>query len=100
MIKGYSPAALAETGVSGGRTNIYKLINAGLLRARKNGKRTVILDEDVRACVAQLPQIAPKLPQADATSAKPDANTAEPVGPSGLPPRATHSPTHPKRRRR
>ncbi len=88
MMKGYSPGELAATGVLGGRTKIYGLINAGLLRARKHGKRTIILDEDVRACVERFPLISPK---ADAPPAKSEVNTPERSGPSVAPLRATHS---------
>jgi excisionase family DNA binding protein len=43
----------AETGI--GRTKLYAEIAAGRLRARKVGKRTVILAEDGRAYLASLP---------------------------------------------
>jgi excisionase family DNA binding protein len=49
--------SIAETcRVSGiGRTNIYGLIKAGALRARKHGKRTLVLHDDLRAFLEGLP---------------------------------------------
>jgi hypothetical protein len=41
-----------------GRTKLYAEIAAGRLRARKAGKRTVILAEDGRAYLASLPELA------------------------------------------
>jgi excisionase family DNA binding protein len=38
-----------------GRTSIYEAIRAGDLKARKLGRRTIILDEDLRAWLAALP---------------------------------------------
>jgi excisionase family DNA binding protein len=40
---------------SSGRTTVYEEINAGRLKARKVGRRTLILDEDLRAWLASLP---------------------------------------------
>jgi hypothetical protein len=40
-----------------GRTTLYAEIAAGRLKARKVGKRTVILDEDGRAFLASLPEL-------------------------------------------
>lgn len=37
--------ACAITGI--GRTNLYKAINSGVLTARKYGKRTIILRDDL-----------------------------------------------------
>jgi hypothetical protein len=42
-----------------GRSSIYNQIAAGRLRARKIGRRTVILDEDWRAFLASTPVMAP-----------------------------------------
>ena len=41
-----------------GRTRLYDAIAAGQLRARKFGKRTVILVDDGRAFLMNLPQLA------------------------------------------
>lgn len=40
-----------------GRTALYAEINAGRLRARKAGRRTIVLADDLRAWLASLPQI-------------------------------------------
>ena len=40
-----------------GRTRVYTAIKAGQLRARKYGKRTVILDQDGRAFLGALPDL-------------------------------------------
>jgi len=40
-----------------GRTTVYAEIAAGRLKARKVGKRTLILDEDGRAFLASLPEL-------------------------------------------
>ena len=42
------------TGLS--RTSIYEDIRAGLLTARKRGRRTIILDVDLRTYLATLPE--------------------------------------------
>lgn len=44
--------ACAITGI--GRTNLYKAINSGVLKARKYGKRTIILRGDLDAFLASL----------------------------------------------
>ena len=38
-----------------GRTTIYAAIKSGTLKARKIGRRTIILDEDLRGWLASLP---------------------------------------------
>ena len=50
--------SIAEvSGVSGlGRTKIYEAIAAGNLKARKCGKRTLILPGDLREFLTNLPQ--------------------------------------------
>lgn len=40
-----------------GRTGVYEEIKAGRLKARKAGRRTVVLDSDLREWLASLPQI-------------------------------------------
>jgi excisionase family DNA binding protein len=42
------------------RDKIYGAINAGKLRARKNGRRTLILARDLEAYLNDLPVLAPK----------------------------------------
>jgi hypothetical protein len=44
----------------GSRTFLYQQINSGRLRARKLGRRTVVLAEDRAAFEASLPEIPPK----------------------------------------
>lgn len=48
----------AATGI--GRTKIYQAINAGALKARKFGKRTIILQEDVSSFLKSLEAYAGK----------------------------------------
>ena len=42
-----------------GRTKIFEAIKAGKLRARKEGRRTVILKEDLAAFLRALPEREP-----------------------------------------
>jgi excisionase family DNA binding protein len=41
-----------------GRTKIYQAISSGELKARKYGKRTIILRRDLEAFLAALPVVA------------------------------------------
>lgn len=41
-----------------GRTKIYEAIKDGSLTARKHGKRTIILRDDLRAFLTALPAVA------------------------------------------
>jgi len=51
---GYTIAeAVKATGI--GRTTIYADLKAGRLAARKRGKRTIILAEDLKSYLASLP---------------------------------------------
>ncbi|MEQ1768503.1 MAG: DNA-binding protein [Devosia sp.] len=50
---------LIENGVAS-RRKLYEAINSGALKARKNGKRTVILDGDLRAWLDNLPVYEPR----------------------------------------
>jgi hypothetical protein len=62
-----------------GRSSIYNQIAAGRLRARKIGRRTVILDEDWRAFLESTPVIAP------AKRADEPSDTIAPLRPRGRP---------------
>ena len=50
----YTIAEAVETG-AGSRTKIYEAINAGTLKAKKRGKRTVILAADLAQYFESLP---------------------------------------------
>jgi excisionase family DNA binding protein len=45
-----------------GRSSIYELLKSGALRARKHGKRTIILESDLRRWLKRLPELS--LPRA------------------------------------
>lgn len=42
---------------STGRTAVYEAIKARKLKARKNGRRTIIVDTDLRAWLSSLPEM-------------------------------------------
>ena len=50
--------ACSRSGI--GRTALYELINTGQLPARKRGRRTLILDEDLVRYVQSLPPLIVK----------------------------------------
>ena len=54
--------SIAETCAAGrtGRTSVYKAIASGELVARKRGRRTVILHDDLLRWLTSLPTVTPK----------------------------------------
>lgn len=52
----YSISAAAEK-ANIGRDGLYRAIRDGRLRARKFGRRTVVLDSDLQAFLNDLPQL-------------------------------------------
>lgn len=48
-----------------GRTAIYEAIKTGSLKARKCGRRTIILDQDLRQWLAAMPAINGNLAEGD-----------------------------------
>ena len=48
-----------------GRTALYEAIHTGALRAVKRGRRTLILDDDLRRWVQSLPPVAVKTVKSD-----------------------------------
>jgi len=55
--------ACARSGI--GRTSIYQLIKTGQLPARKRGRTTLILSEDLQRCLRSLPKVKTKSKQGD-----------------------------------
>jgi excisionase family DNA binding protein len=51
------PEVCAYTGL--GRDSVYAAIRTGKLIARKYGRRTVVLDDDMRAFLEALPRLGP-----------------------------------------
>jgi len=52
-----------------GRGTLYSAINSGALRARKRGKRTFIMADDLRAWMTGLPVFSPETAHAPRTRA-------------------------------
>ena len=50
-------AAVAASGLS--RSRIYELIARGILEARKDGRKTLILAASLNACIVALPAVKP-----------------------------------------
>ena len=46
-----------------GRSKLYVLIRQGKLRAKKLGRATIVLDEDWRECLKNLPELKLKDPK-------------------------------------
>jgi excisionase family DNA binding protein len=64
----YSVAEACEVGNTG-RTALYEAIRTGELRAVKRGRRTLILADDLRAWLENLPAVEPnrRVPQGPVT---------------------------------
>jgi hypothetical protein len=60
--RGYSIDEVAALGVLGKRGTIYRLIAAGALKARKVGKRTIIMSEDITTAVDKLQRMGAAKP--------------------------------------
>jgi excisionase family DNA binding protein len=54
--RAYSIKSAAEV-IGAGRDGVYEAIRSGRLRARKFGRRTLILDEDLTAFLRSLPDL-------------------------------------------
>lgn len=90
----YSIGELAASGPVG-RSTIYNAIAAARLRARKIGRRTIVLDEDWRAFLTDAPIVArpnPPVPLDDAGSPtrRPSGTSqmlsaAPPIAPAAMP---------------
>jgi excisionase family DNA binding protein len=52
-----------------GRTTLYQAIRSGALRAVKRGRRTLILDDDLRRWVQSLPSVTAKATKPNAGKA-------------------------------
>jgi hypothetical protein len=63
-LEAYSIAQAAKAG-AGSRSSLYEAINLGLLRARKRGRSTIILAEDLRDYLRSLPVLDPRAPSRD-----------------------------------
>lgn len=59
----HSPSDAARV-VGCGRSAIYRAMSSGSLKARKLGRRTMILDEDLRTWLSALPVRSPASPTA------------------------------------
>ncbi len=55
----YTIEETVEAG-AGSRTKVYEAINAGTLKARKRGKRTIILHDDLQRFLESLPEYRPQ----------------------------------------
>lgn len=51
------PEAVRVSGI--GRTSLYAAIGSGALKARKYGRRTIIMADDLKAFVSALPNMRP-----------------------------------------
>ena len=51
-----------------GRTSLYKAIRAGALRAIKIGRRTLLLQDDIRQWLEGMPAVAARRPTSDTPS--------------------------------
>ena len=65
--------------IHAGRSKVYEEISAGRLKARKMGRKTIVLDPDLLDYLNNLPELAPKAdgPEADACRVGPSPTPNE-----------------------
>jgi excisionase family DNA binding protein len=85
--------ACARAGIR--RTSLYKAIGAGKLRAIKNGRRTLILADDLRRWLFEMPALVPDQGCPDQTASEASVVVHEPseAGPHRTDKKTHHAPS-------